>query len=69
MSANEITSDKKLSQSDCVFQLMLDLEEHYASSPLGDFNRLFWRPTWSIVQIMTFKYGLFLNAINLAQKM
>ena len=50
---------KKISQSECVFQLMLGLEEHYSPPPLGDFNRLFWRPNWSIIQIMTFKCDLF----------
>ena len=48
---------------------MLGLEEHYFLSPLGDFNRLFWRPNWSIIQIMAFKYDSFLNAFDLAQKM
>ena len=46
---------------------MLGLEEHYSPSPLGDFNRLFWRPNGSIIQIMTFKFDFFLNAINLAK--
>ena len=32
---------KKNNQSDCVFQLKLGMEEHYSSSPLADFNRLF----------------------------
>ena len=41
VSANEIFFDKMISQSDCVFQLMLGLEEHYFPCPLGDFNRLF----------------------------
>ena len=50
---------QKISQSECVFQLMLGLEEHYSPPPLGDFNRLFWRPNWSIIQIMTFKCDLF----------
>ena len=47
---------------------MLGLEEHYSPSPLGNFNRIFWRPNWSIIQIMASKYDLFLNAINLAKK-
>ena len=44
---------------------MLGLEEHYSPAPLGDFNRLFWRPNWNIIQIMTIKYDLFFNGINL----
>ena len=35
VSANEISFDKKFSQSDCVFQLMLGLEESYSPSPFG----------------------------------
>ena len=41
---NEISFDKKISQSVCVFQLTLGLEEHYSPSPLGDLNGLLWRP-------------------------
>ena len=41
VSANQISFDKRISQSDCVFQLMFGLEEHYSPSPLSDFNRLF----------------------------
>ena len=48
---------------------MFGLEEQYSPAPLGDFNRLFWRYNWSIIQIMTFTYDLFLSAINLAQQM
>ena len=36
VSAKEISFDKKINQSDCVFHLMLGLEEHYFPSPLGD---------------------------------
>ena len=35
---------QNITQSDCVFQLMLGLEEYYSPSPLGDFNRLFLNP-------------------------
>ena len=59
VSANEIAFDKKISQSECVFQLMLGLEEHYSPPPLGDFSRIFWRPNWNIIQIMTLKCDLF----------
>ena len=62
VSANEITFDKSIRQSDFVFQLMLGLEEHYSPSQLGDINRLCCRPNWSIIQIMTVKYDLFLAA-------
>ena len=41
VSANEISFDKKISQSDRVFQIKLGLEENDFPSPLGDFNRLF----------------------------
>ena len=58
----------KNSQFDCVFQLMLGLEEHYSLSPFGDLNRLFWRPNWSIIQILTSKIIYYFNAINLAPK-
>ena len=40
VSTNEISVDKN-SQSDCVFPLMLGLEEHSSPSPPGEFNRLF----------------------------
>ena len=42
---------KKSSQSDCVFQLMLGLEEHGSSSPLGDFNKLFEGQLWVLFKI------------------
>ena len=41
VSANEISFDKKISQSNCVFQIRLGLEENDFPSPFGDFNRLF----------------------------
>ena len=31
---------QKISQSHCVFQLLLGLEKNYSPSPLGDFNKL-----------------------------
>ena len=46
---------------------MLGMEEHYSPSTFGDFNRHFWKPNWSFIQIMTFEYDLFLNGINLAK--
>ena len=59
VSANEFSFDKNLANQ-IIFQLMaLGLEEHYSPSPLGDFNRLFWRPNWSIIPIMIFKHDLF----------
>ena len=50
VSAKKISFDKKISQSDCVFQIRLGLEEN--DSPL-------WRPNWRIIQNMALKYVLF----------
>ena len=58
----------KISQSDCVFQLMLGLEEHYSPSPLGDFNRLFEGLIRVLFKLWHFNMIYFLNGINLAQK-
>ena len=60
----------KNSQSDCVFQLILGLEENYSPSPLGDFNRLFGGQIWVSFQIWHWNMLYFvLNGINLAPKM
>ena len=68
VSANEISFDKKISQSDCVFQLLLGLEEHYSPSPLGDFNRLFEGLIGVFFKLWHLDMIHFLNAINLAPK-
>ena len=69
VSANEISFDKKISQSDCVFQIRLGLEEN--DSPLHLVTSTgFLRPNWRIIQNMALKYVLFfLNDISLAPKM
>ena len=52
-----------------VFQLMLGLEDHYPSSPLGDFNRLFEGQIGVLFKIWHLNMIYFLNGINLAPKM
>ena len=49
--ANEISHDRKVSQSDCVFQLILSHEENYSPSPLGVFNRLFEGQFWVLFKL------------------
>ena len=69
MSANGISFDKKISQSDSVFQLMSDMEEHYSPSPLCDFNRLFEVQIGVLFKSRHVDMIYFLNGINLAPKM
>ena len=58
VSANEISFDKKISQSDCVFQIRLGLKENDFPSPPRDFNS-FLRPNWRIIPNMTLKHVFF----------
>ena len=57
VSANEISFDKNI-QSECVFQLMLGLEEQYSPSPFSDFNSLFEGHIGVFLQNLTLKYDL-----------
>ena len=55
MSANEISFDTKISQSDCVSQPLLGQKENYSPATSTDF----WRPNWNIIHNMTLKYDFF----------
>ena len=58
VSANEITFDKKISQSDY----------KYSSSPLGDFNRLFESQIGALLKYDIEIWFIFLNGFNLELK-
>ena len=68
VSAKENSFDKKINQSDCVFQLMLGLEEHYSPSPLDDFNRLFECLIEVLFKLWHCNIIYILNEIILAKK-
>ena len=58
-----------MSQSDCVFQLMLGLEEYNSPSSLGDFNTLFEGLIGVLFQLWHLNVINFLNAVNLVKTM
>ena len=58
----------KNGQLDCLFQLILGLEEHYSPSPLADFNRLFEGLIGVLFKLWHIDMIYFLNGINPAQK-
>ena len=67
VSANEISFNKNISQSYCVFLLMLGLEEQYSASSLVDFNRLFEGLIGVLFKLWHLNIVYFLNGINLAK--
>ena len=66
MSANKNSFDKNLSQSDCVFQVILTLEDHNSPSPLGDSNGLFKDQIGVLFKTWNLHIIYHLNGINLA---